>query len=78
MSVPFWVGSWALALNALASGDIQDDLSVTRPAVNRKAGGLGVVGDPEEPMVPSALGAGDPSVHWDQFIRFFRQLQHLL
>lgn len=55
----------ALAFNALALFDIQDDLHVAGPAVDRQLLGLRFVRDPQQPVVAPAIRAGDPSVLYD-------------
>ena len=69
-SIPIWVRSWALALDALASLDVQEDLPPARPAVYRQSVGLRLRSDPQEPVVPPTLRAGYPSVLYDNAIIF--------
>ena len=67
--------SWAPALYALASLDMQDDLRFAIPAKNRQAIRLGLRGDPQQSLVSPTHWAGDPSVLRDQCITFGFYLQ---
>lgn len=67
----------ALALDALASLDIQDDFPPACPAVYWQSVGLRLRSNPQQPMVPSALRAGYPSVLYDNAITFPCALQRL-
>ena len=67
--------SWAPALNALASRNIQDQLCLAVRAVHMQITGLCVEGDPHQASVPSTDRASEPSILYDQCITFFCCLQ---
>ena len=59
--------SWALAFNALASRNIQDDLSPACPAIDRKTFGFGVVSYPKQAVISLTHRTSKPSILYDQF-----------
>ena len=59
--------SWALAFDALASVDIQEDLALAVPAPDRQRVGCRVGPDPEEPLL-AADRTGDPSIPHREYI----------
>ena len=62
--------SLALALNALALVDIQDQLCTAGPAVNLQVPCLGIRPDPQQVFVPLTDWTHQPSVLYDQFTMF--------
>lgn len=54
--------SWAPALNALASRNIQDDCLFAVPAIDREIFRHGVIHDAEQVAISPAHWAGDPAI----------------
>ena len=67
--------SWALAFNALAFRNIQDNFFPALSAVDRKVSCFGIIADAQEAEPPLADRTGNPSVLYDKFTTILFHLQ---
>ena len=68
--------SLALAFDALAFVNIQDDLTAAGPAINRQSVGRSLRSNSQQPVVPSAYWTGNPSILYGKCITSRRFWQH--